>query len=447
MALGYRTQSGLSQRTASERLFCNQSLLSKWERGSRRIPRSKHLALDELYGANGCLEDLLLAISTPVTLEPRHRWWHNYPPGGAPVWAWIRSNAPNGSAATVSWGPYGFSIDIPTGRGGIIVNGPTSVNNPATLVQLETPGWVDFGRDNVPEWIEVPVLDGSSLLGVSDQGRNETIGLVADHIRRLLTAHGRTQGELAAFLGLRADLVAEVLGRAGQRAAVERLRPTPRLEAVADPQLGAKIRRIREGRGIKQREVAKLLAKQTLSSDLPEVTDYHVRTLEDSGAVKVDFLLERLDMLYRCDGLLTSASVGRPRTGPGHIKFPSFWVGNVWLDIDAPEGRETRFELHWGDYYRPLSLEGRTAVTLRKSLEGQSPLRVETSADCIWQAGIGTRSDAVDVNQNWKHEADRGLDVVAELIDVLLGLAGRTLQEFRDFLIRPQLGTVELGTG
>ena len=83
------------------------------------------------------------------------------------------------------------------------------------------------------------------------------------HARRLLTANRRTQTELATFLRLRPELVAEVLGRGGQRAAVERVAPTRRLESTTDRELATRARTIREGRGIKQREVAALLAKQT----------------------------------------------------------------------------------------------------------------------------------------------------------------------------------------
>jgi hypothetical protein len=436
---------GLLQVDVARKLFCDASLISKWE-ANRDVPRASQISLDTAYGAGGCLGDLLLAIGTPKTLPARHRWYHNFGPSGGPVWAWIRSMTPGGSEGRITWGPYGFTIAVPGGPAGMIINAPVSVNNPPTLVQLEQPGWVDFGRGNVPDWVSAPVVDGAQLLDVSDQGKNETIGLIADHMRGLLDVHGRTQGELAAFLRQRPELVAEVLGRVRQRAAVERLAPTPRLEAVVDPARGARLCAIRRGRGIFQREVAGLLTTQEGTDGLPPITSYHIRVIEDSGISKVDFLVERLDILYRCDGLLTCSPIGPLRAGVGEARFPDFWVGNVWLDIEPAEGQRTDVELLWGGYRRPLSLEGRTAVTLRKSLAGQPPLLVKTCEDCRWQAGVGFRPDAVDVNQNWQHEATRGAQVVEELLDAVLALASRTRAEFDAFLglqCRPE---VQLGT-
>jgi len=67
-----------------------RSALSNWESDRRQPDAPTVEQLDRLYGARGALVDLLAAAGTPVGLDPRRTWWHNYRPSGGPVWAWVR---------------------------------------------------------------------------------------------------------------------------------------------------------------------------------------------------------------------------------------------------------------------------------------------------------------------------------------------------------------------
>jgi len=67
-----------------------RSALSNWESDCHQSDAATVEKLDRLYGARGALVDLVAAVGTPVGLDPRRTWWHNYQPSVGPVWAWVR---------------------------------------------------------------------------------------------------------------------------------------------------------------------------------------------------------------------------------------------------------------------------------------------------------------------------------------------------------------------
>jgi transcriptional regulator with XRE-family HTH domain len=413
--------------------FSAPSAVGHWEQSRRLVPRLQLLELDRVLGAGGALADLVFALRTPKTIAARHRWYHNYDTSGGPVWAWLRTETSEPSSARIQWGPYRLYLPAIDTLTGTIINAPVSVDNPPTLVELSTPGWVDFGRGNVPESLAIPVIAGPDLLTIDD-AHNETIGVVADHLRQLLDRFGRTEYDLAAFLGLRPKLVAEVLGRAGQRALVETIDARRTVADIDRARLGDRLIAIRKGRGITQREVSRLLCNLPGVDELPPVTDYHIRSIESDRQPRVEHLISRLDLLYRC-GLLTDEPVGGAMAGPSEVIFPNFWVGPVWVTVEPYAASTVEVELRWGRYRRPLLVHGLTTVSFRKSRPGQEAVEINVPANCGWRAGIGDHPEAVDINANWMHVdeiAQRA--IVAELLQRLLDLAGRDLRSFQQFL-------------
>lgn len=83
-------------------------------------------------------------------LSPRMSWAHNFAGPGGPAWVWLRPGSGENSAA-LWWGaPMRRQVGLGGSPGGVLVQYPVSVPNPALEVAFALPGWADFGAGSVP---------------------------------------------------------------------------------------------------------------------------------------------------------------------------------------------------------------------------------------------------------------------------------------------------------
>lgn len=417
----------------------DSSTISRWEAGDRQPDLYSIRALDRELNAGGAFEDLTFALRTPQTLRPKYSWSHNYPPGGSPVWAWVRTPPTPESTVEIvaSWGGYSFALAATNGRTGIILTSPTSVANPAATIDLDTAGWVDFGRGTPPPWLPIQNCDVLKIGEIETEPFTHTLRRLAAHVKSLLAANGRSASEFAEFLGQSAGVVASALGADPPET---RVWPIPRFTRSHHRQTpsGRRLREIRTGRGYSLREVEALARNLPTREDVPDLTLHELRAAETRWSArrisKRSHLLGRLDVIYRADGDLVCQRLGETAT-PAQLRFPPYWVGPVWLQLSGREGTTTRFELRWGPHRRLHDTEVESIVTCRQSQPDQVPLHVvaEPLARVSW--GIGRRDDAIDINSDWLPvDASGPGEQLEELTNLLLTWVGRTREELDEFL-------------
>lgn len=437
----WRSECGVSQTWLAEAIGKVKGAVSQYENGRITAGAEVVGSIDAALGADGVLIDLAFALRTPESLRPARTWRHNFEPGGGPVWAWVRAA---GAVRVVScrfgWGPARVAVTEPAGADGVIVTSPLSVPNPAVTVDLEQPGWVDFGRGVPPSWLPIPVVDAGHMVQPSSQ-QDYTLRLVSDRLRQVLIADDRSTAELAAFLGYDVDVLQAVVGRTRERPDPF-VRPRPAMSR--QPPSGARLQTIRTGRGMSRDDVVRGAARHPGAAEARPVTEDRIRAAENGTPSFNGDLLARLDMVYRCDGELTYQALGTASGEGLSITFPSYWTGPVWLSFQPLEKPELDVILRWDRLLRPIKMTGPTSVTCRKSSLPQCPLEVaHTSLPCVVTFGIGKDATAVDVNDAWQSGDRYATEELFE--DVLKGiaaLAGRSTAELAAFL--PSLAPVLL---
>ena len=152
----------MTQATASRAMSGAGSItsaaISQWESGLRDVDDLWLSRLDTCYKAGGALYDVARAIDSPSGLNARLEWFHNFVGGSGPVWAWLRPQSEaTHLAATLYWGPLRLRLQRRRcGRDGVMVVAPASIPNPPARVELDKPGWVDFGRGRIPRVLGIP---------------------------------------------------------------------------------------------------------------------------------------------------------------------------------------------------------------------------------------------------------------------------------------------------
>lgn len=402
--------------------------LSLWERGSRPVPQSAVVAIDNALRCGGALTDLSFALTTPQVSDGRAVWMHNFPAESGPVWTWIRTPNVTATTAEISWGPWRAAIEVPTGDG-VVVTAPFSIPNPAAVVDVVGGGWVDFGRSDPTGLAPAPIVAGLELVRPTED-RNNTLRLLSDHFRTLLDRAGRSSVELARFLGIDIDVVDSVVGVRHSASAIPTLSAAD-ADGSSPGVIGARFLRARTARALSWNDVVALCAKLPGADQLGKVTLAAVRSFESGGMPRVRELVARLDTCLRLDGHLGVVELG---TGNGaqEIRFPEYWVGPVWIGVAG--ATDVDVELRWGDYRRLFRAASPVRVTCRKSVPGRDPLLVRAPAGSSVSWGVGHDSGAVDVNADWLPvETSSQVRLIDTALELLLAITGRTSADLEAF--------------
>lgn len=440
----WRENVGLTQNAVASTLRVGASTLSQWESGRRKVDAETVADIDRLVGADHALSDLAFAVGTPTGLPCLSRWAHNFAREDRAVWAWLRCPTDvidESVKAGIIWGPWRGVVDVPSGDG-LVVTSPVSVPNPAALVQLGSPGWVDFGRGAPPWWLPVPIVDATKIVAPDDD-TDFVLGLVSDKLAARLKENGRTAADLATFLDLPSAAIEAVVGSGGGRQAggvTIPKRPAVVGRSRADSK-GDLLRAVRVARNLSLRDVVRIAASLPGISDLDEPISLHaIRQLEKGQYPRVPEIVPRLDVVYGCDGLLTHHYIFRERQGRLlRERFPPYWVGPVWLEVVPTENQAGHIEIRWNGHRRPVELHGPTFVTFRQAWAGMPPVEIACIDSCIVSGGLGREDEAVDINAQWIPDGYREPIVVDEVFAAVLGMGHKTLEDFDQFLSGPKL--------
>ena len=433
----WRTRvAGCNQATVVADLGVSVGLASMWETGARRISIDHLRRLDALHGAEGALVDLALALDTPQGLPTRTLWAHNPQGPSRPHWAWLRPPPGEGRVdALLLWGAFAFDCSAPCDDRGFFVTSPVSMPNPPVWVHLRRPGWVDFGQGRIPEELGVPAFEAVTVARLSSGGQSP-VGLVDPAVVARFNREPRFAEAVVDFFGQKAELIRQVFSATEPKNYVADLTTDPSSSTGArDPSYdGNAFRVLREARGLSQADAAQLVSD--MLPDRP-VSEDQVRVLERGGNPRPWLLRSRLDTAYRGDGVTGTEEleVAGARS-PFAIEFPPFWIGPIWVTLLADDPTPGRVQLAFGRHRKQVVAKPGTTVTCRRSIPEDEPLVVSTPPGWRVVAGVGSRSDARDVNWGWRDVNDASTRGDAPVHELFLGLFGRTRAEFERLLAR-----------
>jgi hypothetical protein len=425
----------LSLEQAAAKVGISMSAVSQWETGQRGTARGisrRHLqALDDCYAADGALVDLALALGTPSGLPPRTTWAHNFQGPGGPVWAWLRPGfGRHHTTARLLWGAFRFDCTQGGDARGLIVTSPTSMPNPAVWVHLRDPGWVDFGRGEVPETLGIPTLDALSGAQIGDGGHSPA-GLVSPAVIARFNHDPEWADEVLQFFGTRADLVTQVFNGTAAHDRIVNLTTQAPTTVSSETLNIVDYRALRECRNLSRAEVA--AAATDLMPEEP-ITDDQVALLERGGNPRPRFLRTRLDLLYRADGHTCLEVVkAQGSRSPYMVNFPDFWIGPVWFTFAAGSDPCGEARLEWGPNRKRMYLQAGTTVTCRRPTPEPVPFLVYCPDTWTVTAGMGAHPRARDINWGW-HRADNDQPERPDVNEVFLSLFGQTTKDFNRLL-------------
>jgi transcriptional regulator with XRE-family HTH domain len=424
----------LSQATVARRLGVSEAAVSMWENGRRRVDFAHLVALDGCVGAGGALVDMALALGTPRGLPAGDRWAHNPQGPSSPRWAWVR---PQPGALRVDalllWGAFAFDCSADCDDRGVIVTSPVSMPNPPAWVHLREPGWVDFGRGEVPMALGIPTFTALSAARLA-RGGHSPAGLVAPEVVERFTRDPAFARAVLRFFGTRPELVRDVFSVAEAPRSIvdltaEPAEPAPR----GGPPRAPRLRTLREARGLSRADAARL-ATELLPYD--PISDDQVGVVERGGIPMPRHLLSRLDRVYRAGGRCGVERVeASGERSPFAFEFPRYWIGPVWFTVGSPaDDARGHAVIQQGIASKRLYLRAGTTVTCRRPTEDAPPFVVSCPERWTVTGGMGMHLGARDVNWGWHNVDDSSTRGDAPVHEVLLGLFGRTRAEFDELL-------------
>lgn len=462
-------------------------------------------SLDVSLEAGHVLYDLASALATPKVLpEPRRDWLYNFYDDAAefplqarqivgtgqpvtdgdpvwklhdPVWAWIRPfDGHRQVRGHVQWGPLRLRLDEDCDADGIFVSCPTSTPRPAARVYLEEPGWVDFGRGQLPpSWMGGASREGSEAWlrwtgcrVVHPQFPLLTVGKVCS----MVAVVGKRLGERSDRRGPLLKHLTELVGP-GASHLVQALTVTFHkdggvIDATGKPlAIGAthasraeekfneQAEKMRKARMYSRNEVAKR-ARRLWEGSYPnsemnvKVTRDHVLDYERGLTSNYRLLSALLDRVYAADGDICFVEISARKTGllpvgsrqlqKWTVEFPAFWVGPVCLLAHGPSAdpaETTQLGLRWGAWANDLEIRHGRAVTTRQDQPRSPPLDV--LLDPLWKLKtfVGRHPAAIDISgQGWHPAPGREHELYKEYIDIFRTLAaamsGTKPTEFRE---------------
>jgi transcriptional regulator with XRE-family HTH domain len=382
------------QRDVAATLRVSVAAVSRWETGSRWISADLLTRLDAEFGAGGCLVDLVRAIGTPqgfrtgdgtdAVAVPHRYWGHIFdgPPG--PVWVWLRPASGSRITAYSYAGGVGLHTDAVRGPDGLFLTAASHDPQWPLHVTLGNPGWVDFGRGTLPEWLRSRT-SSPRLQVVRPQLRDRTESAVRQ-------------------------------GQGGDTPAAARLDvPDPESQPPATPEERRRLhRRLREARNMSQADAAaaatRLLATSTAkvraeSAPVRPVTRIQILDYEAGRTSRVRYLPALLDMAYGAFGwsCYEMVPVRRLDRGLFEARFPEFWTGPVCITLTSraptPAPGQVSFAGRRWKLDRQLAAGSSSFFFCRVS--GDHPLRVQAPPGWRVAAHMGRDPDAQDASAGW----------------------------------------------
>jgi len=376
--------------------------LSRYESlssSSHRNPNREVLRqIDDCAGAGGALEDLARAISTPKIFRASRSWAHNFQGQSRPVWIWIRfPDTTEKREAQLRCGNISAQVEIPAGESGIFVTSEYSAPNPPILAELSQPGWVNFGRGDIPSALGVKVVRGFEIMR-----KTSRLLKFMEVIAKSTISDGELKDNAASFVGL---------SRGPDQLSLDS--ETDGVAIVSDYEWPSHVRfsqhercdfrNLRLSELLSVEQVARLATRMDPSLPLREST--LIRFEQGVRVKEWRSIQQRLDVIYAADGRAANVLVQR-ESGSADLnyKFPDFWIGPVWVSFAIPLGSKgSVVQLKWGGWQRMLTVDEDVTVSFRKSQDGSEnfPLGVVVPLDWLVQCGTGRLDGSVDLNDGW----------------------------------------------
>lgn len=394
---------GLTQQQAADQLCVQASALSNWERGTRAIPADL-TQIDRALAGGQVLADLLRAHGTPQGLKPDRSWSKVFPGPSGPVWMWLRSPSSSISLAA-EWGVASLEIEMELGANGVFLTLPVSVHDSPVIVRLSKPGWVDFGRGELPPGVpDASVIEAVNHFRPSSADGtfmqlfvSSMIGKMSTRSRDIVQVARLAPRQVARFFAALSS------GTAPDPPPI----PPP---SVHDRDKGLDrlgFAQLRQARGLSLMEVAEILSAET---DL-EVSRDTLRRFESGiGTPHERMLPAGLDHVLGAEGHLAALDI-RSASGDGAVSVPCYWRGPVWIEIEG-RAETPDLTLQRGKWHREVEAPGRVLLSFHW-FDPAVPLRIRAPANVRWTFGIGRRAAAESIDQNW---APGTFDVAQEAI-------------------------------
>lgn len=392
---------GLSQQQVADRLSVKPTALSNWENDARAV--SIELGqVDEALDGGGTLKGLLWGFGTPEGLDATTLWTKTFPGEASPAWLWIRSPAKH-LHFMGEWGVARVDIDLELGPNGLFMTVPVSVPTSPIIVLLSEPGWVDFGRGELP--VDVP---GAPVISaISRAQRSSSNGSFTDmFFGNMADRFSRSRSRELARLSRRSLVSFFTSFGSGVERATEV--PWPSVPVEPDAADRRRFAQLRLARGLSLVDAVQRLSDET-GTDVSKDTLRRFET--DVGEPHDRLLPVALDHTLGADGQLCLLELRADR-GSGAVRVPTFWTGPVWIEFEGSD-RDVTVQLTWGDWNREVS----GVLPLRLAYHYAEPsvsLRISADPDVSWRFGIGRRDGAVPINQGWNPVS---VDVAREAID------------------------------
>ncbi len=394
---------GWTQQQAAARLNVRPNALSNWERGERTISIDLQ-SLDRALDGGRLLADLLWAHGTPDGLEPGRLWSWVFPGESRPVWMWIRCPVEQ-LVVESEWGVARLEVAFEHRPNGIFITTGASLPDSPIVVQLSSPGWVDFGSGAPPPDVpEAEVVDALDLMQRSS-AQGPLMDMFSSTLQAKVESHSRDASDLAERVP---DGVGSYIDR-GQGG--RRWRP---VREGADEVERQRYARLRRARGL---SLATLAGRLESGTGL-EVSRDTLRRFEiDVGQPHDPQLPVALDHVLGAGGRL-AVMERRSGHGDGSVPFHPYWRGPFWIAFDGPEGSgPATVTLQRGNFLRELELTGPRLVSAHW-FDPAVPLRISAPAAVRWTVGVGRRAGAEAIDQNW---APSTIDVAQQAVSEIEG--------------------------
>jgi hypothetical protein len=301
-------------------------------------------------------------------------------------------------------GVLDLRVEISGDRNGVFVVFPISRASLSVLVDIEEPGWVDFGRGLIPEELGVPILSDLDQLQLS---RNDGASTSGDILASLQASSGESKFLIDVVTRIfRLDRIFKSSTSSNDKQGPTAYEVQLATKEPIDSRIwcqATKLRRLREGRGLSLRRAASLAS----SLEPPQFIGHAaIDRMERGENVKDSAVIaSRIDVVCRADGRISNLTLDSSEdAGMFSVHFPSYWVGPVWIQMTAPiDNLEAELHLLWGAWQLRTNVRGNEVLTFRKSEPGgmEYPLCINHSEGWTIAAGLGRREDARDLNLGW----------------------------------------------
>ena len=415
-----------SQQAVADAVGRSQATVSEWETDVTAVPYAALAAIDRLTRAGGGLVDLVTAMGVTRLDVPAREWRKNFPDDQRPCWMWLRPAKPSSLSALLSWGPFFEELQREVPADGLIVTTSTSFANPFARVTMLVDGRVDFGVGVVPPDLGPQIVRGEDLVGAPRQ----PWWRVGNEEDRALQPAFRTIQIVASRIGLRPAVLRPYLSS---------LLPsvTPLMVRVASVEpadldrrplwAAARWRAEREAHGYSRTTLAHVATEHLRDAGTRlSVSEAQVERLEKGVVSPRPEFLPALDSALRADGMsfvqpvddLAMVQLAQSNSPSNAdvwaVRFPSFWIGPVWVAVTQQDIITIPVELYWRPWRRRLNVPSGAVLGFRQSTLFQEPVHVTVPAATALTAGIGCPPEAIDVNEGWTPASARDLFVLTK---------------------------------